>query len=79
MGGMEWGRAGRVRSFPPSLHHLSPPVQLQLPPSCLQVEIYKLKWRDPRIRVSQCAGAVSHMISMSREDAKSDIARQVKS
>ena len=43
-----------------------------------EIEQYTLRWKDSRIKTTECAGAVGQMLSMTREDAKSDIARQSK-
>ena len=43
-----------------------------------ELDSYTLRWEDLRIRRSACAGAVHSMLSMTKEDAKSDIARQAK-
>ena len=43
-----------------------------------ELDSYTLRWEDARIRKSACAGAVHSMLSMTKEDAKSDIARQSK-
>ena len=41
-----------------------------------QVMEYTLQWSDPRLFTAPCFGALSSMLSMSEEDALSDITRQ---
>ena len=59
---------------------LTPTLTLPLPLTLTLQELdsYTLRWLDGRVRQSACAGAVQSMLSMAKEDAKSDIARQAK-
>ena len=83
LGGVDEGSLDATELVPMNLQlDLSPArleIRMEINEMVLSQELFfVLQWQDPRLKESPCRQVLSNLLSLSREDAKSDLARNEK-